>query len=234
VRAPIVAARAERLLELLQALRGHRRPVAASTLAETFGVSLRTVYRDIQSLRAQGADIAGEAGVGYLLRPGFTLPPLMFTSEEIDALALGALWVKRNGDSALAGAAERAMAKIVAVMPKGGDEFLDSPTQLIASRRNASQADQWMSKLREAMRAERKVIFDYVDAKGASTRRTVWPVALGFLGETRMVAAWCETRGDFRHFRIDRILALEVTGDRYPVRRRALLAQWRRSEGLAD
>lgn len=141
-------ARAERLLELLQALRGHRRPAAAATLAETLGVSLRTLYRDIQSLRAQGADIAGEAGVGYLLRPGFTLPPLMFTPEEIDALALGALWVRRNGDSALAGAAERAMAKIAAVTPKGGGEFLNSPTQIVGSRRGAVEADRWMPELR--------------------------------------------------------------------------------------
>jgi len=229
-----VSARAERLLELLQALRGHRRPVAASSLAEGLGVSLRTLYRDVQSLRAQGADIAGEAGVGYLLRPGFTLPPLMFTPEEIDALALGALWVRRNGDSALKVAAERAMAKIAAVAPKGDGEFLDQPTQLVGSRRSVADADRWMPELRQAARAERKVVFDYVDAKGASTRRTVWPIALGFFGEARMIAAWCETRAGFRHFRVDRILALDIAADRYPVRRRALLAQWRRSEGLAD
>src|SRR5579863_3556013 len=118
--------RAERLLSLLQALRRRRRPVAAAALAEELGVSQRTLYRDIAALRAQGADVAGEAGVGYQLRPGFTLPPLMFTAEELDALSLGALWVARNGDSALASAANNAMSKISAVAPEGTSEFLDS------------------------------------------------------------------------------------------------------------
>ena len=173
--------RAERLLELLQVLRGRRAPVAASTVAETLGVSLRTLYRDIQSLRAQGADIQGEAGVGYLLRPGFTLPPLMFSPEELDALALGARWVKQNGDADLAKAAERAMVKIAAVAPRDGGEFLDAPSRSCAKSGAKPGTTPWMPKLREAMRAERKVALDYVDAQGAPTQRIVWPVALGFM-----------------------------------------------------
>ncbi len=227
-----MAGRAERLLELLQALRGRRVPIAAATLAETLGVSLRTLYRDIQALRAQGADIAGEAGVGYLLRPGFTLPPLMFTPEELDALALGARWVRQNGDAALAGAAEQAMVKISTVAPRDRGEFVDTPTQLVGPSRERGAEDAWMPKLREAMRAERKIALDYVDAKGAPTRRIVWPVALGFLRETRVVAAWCETRRAYRHFRVDRIAGLEIAEERFPRRRRALLAEWRKAEGM--
>jgi predicted DNA-binding transcriptional regulator YafY len=224
--------RAERLLELLQTLRGRRAPVSASTLAEGLRVSLRTLYRDIQSLRAQGADIQGEAGVGYLLRAGFTLPPLMFTPEELDALALGARWVTQNGDVELAKAAERARVKIAAVAPREGHEFLDAPTQLVRQTRGEAQHDVWMPKLREAMRAERKVALDYIDAKGAPTERVIWPVALGFMNDYRVVAAWCEARAAFRHFRVDRIANLAITPARYPRRRRALLADWRKAEGL--
>lgn len=224
--------RAERLLALLQELRGRRVPVSAAALAGRLQVSQRTLYRDIQSLRAQGADIAGEAGVGYLLRPGFTLPPLMFTPEELDALALGALWVRRNGDSALAAAAGRAMAKISAVAPKEGGEFIDTPTQLVPAVRQRPSEDAWMPMLRDAMRAERKVALSYVDVKGAASRRVIWPIALGFMSEVRVVAAWCQTREAFRHFRVDRIDALEIAPERFPRRRRALLAEWRKLENL--
>ena len=224
--------RAERLLSLLQALRRRRRPVAASTLAEELGVSRRTLYRDVAALRAQGADVAGEAGIGYELRPGFTLPPLMFTPDERDALALGALWVARNGDPALADAAMGAMAKIAAVSSDGSGDFIDSPALLPGRRRLAEPSDAWIPILRMAMRGEKRVRLAYVDASGAPTTRMIWPIALGFLDGVRVVAAWCETRAGFRHFRVDRMRALEAQETRYPRRRRALLAEWRRLEGL--
>ena len=226
--------RAERLLSLLQALRRRRRPVAASTLAEELGVSQRTLYRDIAALRAQGADVAGEAGVGYELRPGFTLPPLMFTPDERDALALGALWVARNGDPALADAAKGAMTKIAAVSPDASGDFIDSPALLPGRARAAEPSDGWIPMLREALRSERRLKLGYVDANGQSSERVIWPIALGFLDGVRVVAAWCETRLAFRHFRVDRMRALEPLRDRYPRRRRALLAEWRRVEGIDD
>src|SRR4051795_10479451 len=110
-------ARAQRLLDLIQALRRHRRPVSGATLADEAGVSLRTLYRDIETLKAQGAHIDGEAGVGYLLRPGFMLPPLMFSEEEIEALVLGSRWVSERADAQLAEAARNLLAKISAVLP---------------------------------------------------------------------------------------------------------------------
>jgi len=226
--------RAERLLSLLQALRRRRRPVAASTLAEELGVSRRTLYRDVAALRAQGADVAGEAGIGYELRPGFTLPPLMFTPDERDALALGALWVARNGDPALADAAMGAMAKIAAVSSDGSGDFIDSPALLPGRRRLAEPSDAWIPILREALRSERRLRLGYVDAKGRSTERVIWPIALGFLNGVRVVAAWCETRLAFRHFRVDRMRELEPLRDRYPRRCRALMADWRRQESIDE
>src|SRR5262245_57724845 len=110
-------ARAERLLDLIQVLRRHRHPVSGQALANELGVSLRTVYRDIQTLIGQGAAIDGEAGVGYVLRPGFVLPPLMFSDEEIEALVLGSRWVAQRTDEPLARAAANAIAKIAAVLP---------------------------------------------------------------------------------------------------------------------
>src|SRR3981189_2569221 len=124
--------RAQRLLDLIQALRGYRRPVSGATLAEALGISLRTVYRDIETLKAQGAHIHGEPGVGYVLRPGFLLPPLMFSEEEIEAIVLGSRWVADRADRALADAAANVLAKIGAVLPKDLRETLDDSGMLIA------------------------------------------------------------------------------------------------------
>ncbi len=123
--------RAQRLLDLIQALRGYRRPVSGATLAETLGISLRTVYRDIETLKAQGAHIDGEPGVGYVLRPGFMLPPLMFSEEEIEAIVLGSRWVADRADAALGAAARNAVAKIAAVLPQDLKISLDTSSLLV-------------------------------------------------------------------------------------------------------
>ena len=118
--------RAHRLLDLLQILRRHRKPATGAALASELGISLRTLYRDVATLQAQGADIAGEAGLGFQLRPGFLLPPLMFSAEEIEALSLGSRWVMRRGDERLARAAAAALAKINAVIPSDLSDLLDT------------------------------------------------------------------------------------------------------------
>src|SRR5712671_7750568 len=123
--------RAQRLLDLIQALRGYRRPVSGATLAEALGISLRTVYRDIETLKAQGAHIDGEPGVGYVLRPGFMLPPLMFSEEEIEAIVLGSRWVADRADAALGSAARNALAKIAAVLPQDLKVSLDTSSLLV-------------------------------------------------------------------------------------------------------
>ena len=123
-------ARSERLLELIQVLRRHRHPVSGQTLSDELGVSLRTIYRDVQTLIGQGASIDGEAGVGYVLRPGFVLPPLMFSDEEIEALVLGSRWVAQRTDEPLAHAAANAIAKIAAVLPDDLRERMDDSASL--------------------------------------------------------------------------------------------------------
>src|SRR5258707_9367578 len=123
--------RAERLLDLIQILRRHRQPVSGQALADELDISLRTLYRDIASLQGQGAGIEGEAGVGYILKPGFMLPPLMFSEEEIEALVLGGRWVARRTDEPLGKAARNALAKIAAVLPDDLKRGLETSTLLI-------------------------------------------------------------------------------------------------------
>lgn len=218
--------RSERLLDLLQILRRHRLPVAGSALATELGVSLRTLYRDIDGLCAQGAAIEGEAGVGYVLRPGFLLPPLMFSEDEIEALVLGSRWVAGRGDAGLAAAAGNALAKIAAVLPDALRDGVDQ-TALFVPGGGAVGSAVDLADVRQAVRRERKVVLAYRDEGGRASERVVWPIAVGFFDTVRIVAAWCELRADFRHFRADRIEAMTVTETRYPRRRAALLRAWR-------
>ena len=131
--------RAQRLLDLIQLLRGYRRPVSGAVLAEALGISLRTLYRDIETLNAQGAQIDGEPGLGYVLRPGFMLPPLMFSEEEIEAIVLGSRWVADRTDAALSGAARSALAKISAVLPPDLKTGLESVAGLVGRSRREPQ-----------------------------------------------------------------------------------------------
>ena len=227
-------ARSERLLELIQVLRRHRHPVSGQTLSDELGVSLRTIYRDVQTLIGQGASIDGEAGVGYVLRPGFVLPPLMFSDEEIEALVLGSRWVAQRTDEPLARAAANAIAKIAAVLPDDLRERMDDSGLLAGPGSEPKEERIDLTPIRRAIRAERKLILRYVDAKGERSRRTVWPIVLGFFDRSRVLAAWCELRQDYRHFRTDRIIGLRLTDKRYPRRRRALMKEWREIEGIPE
>ncbi len=225
--------RAERLLDLIQVLRRHRNPVSGRQLAEVLGVSLRTLYRDIASLQAQGAPVEGEPGLGYVLRPGFTLPPLMFREEEIEALVLGMRWVAERADTPLASAAGDALAKIAAILPPDLRERLDASTLMVGPAEAAPERVD-LASLRGAIRAQHKVAIRYRDAGGAESERVVWPFALGFFERVRVVVAWCEAREDFRHFRTDRMETLTLTGERYPGSRHALLREWRAAQGIAS
>ncbi|SMH47912.1 helix-turn-helix transcriptional regulator [Azospirillum agricola] len=225
--------RAERLLDLVQLLRRHRRPVSGRALANELGVSLRTLYRDIAVLQAQGARIEGEAGVGYVLQPGFLLPPLMFSEEEIEALVLGSRWVAGRTDGRLAAAARNALAKIAAVLPVELRDGLDASTLLIGPGEAAAAGDAELATIRQAIRSERKLVISYRDRDGADSQRVIWPFALGFFDRVRVVVAWCERREAIRHFRTDRIRALTETETRYPRRRQALYKAWREAENIA-
>ncbi|HMS04392.1 MAG TPA: YafY family protein [Burkholderiaceae bacterium] len=223
--------RAERLLALMQRLRRHRQPVSGEALADELQVSLRTLYRDIASLKGQGARIDGEPGVGYRLRPGFVLPPLMLHDAEIEALVLGLDWVGQRADAQLAEAAREALAKIGAVLPEGLRPIMDAETLLVGPS-PAPDDDEGvhLPQLRRALRGEFRVLLRYRDERGAASERHVWPVALGFFDRVRVLVAWCELRADFRHFRTDRIDDLQVSAQRTPERRKTLLARWRQLE----
>lgn len=227
-------ARSQRLLDLIQVLRRHRRPVSGAVLAAELGVSLRTLYRDIETLKAQGAHIDGEAGVGFVLRPGFMLPPLMFSEDEIEALVLGSRWVSERADGPLGDAARNALAKIAAVLPDDLKDNLDGANLLIGPGKAIAAGETELATIRGAIRAERKMKIAYADGDGAQTSRTIWPFALAFFDRVRMVVAWCELREGYRHFRTDRIVALEVTGKRYARRRQALLREWRAIEQIVE
>lgn len=226
--------RAERLLDLIQVLRRHRHPVSGAALAAELGISLRSLYRDVASLRAQGAAIDGEPGIGYILRPGFMLPPLMFSEDEIEALVLGSRWVAARADERLGSAARNAVAKIAAVLPADMREALEASSLLIGPAAPVAAGETELPLIRQAIRAERKLVVNYRDLKGVETRRTIWPFALGYFDRVRVVIAWCEWRQDFRHFRADRIAALTSSETRYPRRRLALLKEWREREGISS
>lgn len=226
--------RSRRLLDLLQALRRHRRPVAGAVLADEIGVSLRTLYRDIATLRTQGAHVDGEAGVGYVLRPGFMLPPLMFSEEEIEALVLGSRWVSERADDALGAAARNALAKIAAVLPEDLRDDLQASSLLVGPGDPVAAGVVELTTIRGAIRNERKLVIAYSDGTGTRTSRTIWPFALAFFDRVRVVAAWCELRQGFRHFRTDRIVSLRSTADRYARRRAVLLKEWRALQGIPE
>lgn len=223
--------RTQRLLDLIQILRRHRIPVAGTALADELSISLRTLYRDIETLKAQGAHIDGEPGVGYILRPGFMLPPLMFSEDEIEALVLGGRWVAAQPDEPLGKAARNALSKIAAVLPDDLQRSLETSSLLVAPQRPAA-GDTELTTIRRAIRAEHKLRITYTDEKENNTQRTIWPIALGFFERIRVVAAWCETRRDYRHFRTDRIRSLKMTDSRYPRRRFDMLREWRTRENL--
>jgi predicted DNA-binding transcriptional regulator YafY len=226
--------RAQRLLDLIQQLRGYRRPVSGAVLAEALGISLRTLYRDIDTLNGQGAHIDGEPGVGYVLRPGFMLPPLMFSEEEIEAIVLGSRWVADRADAALSVAARSALAKIAAVLPQDLKTSLDTSSLLVGPGEAIAAGDARLPAIREAIRHERKLRIGYVDRRGRNSSRIIWPFALAFFDRVRVVVAWCESREGFRHFRTDRISKVRLVGGRYPRRRQALLKDWRATEGIPE
>lgn len=226
--------RAERLLQLLQVLGRYRRPVSGQILADELGVSIRTLYRDIASLQAQGAIIEGEPGIGYVMKPGFMLPPIMFRSEELDALVLGMRWVADRGDKALSAGALSTLAKIAAVLPAELCRELRESSLLVGAPLTRPAHTISPDLLRAAVRAEQKLEITYVDSSGIQSRRVVWPFALVYFDQARVLMCWCELRTGFRNFRSDRILSVEQKPESYPKRRSTLLREWRKLNQVAS
>lgn len=218
--------RADRLLQLIQILRRHRRPVTGDVMAHELEVSLRTVYRDISTLITDGVPIRGEAGVGYVLGEGYDLPPLMFTTDELEAVMLGLRWVMRRGDVDLSRAAQDTVAKIGTVLPEKLRPFLFDAALLVPPRYAHVPDKIDVALFRGAIREGKKVSLNYRAEEGAETSRVIWPIAVSYFDAQRIIIGWCELRQGFRSFRTDRMLAMDVLKDKYPERRKVLLKRW--------
>lgn len=216
----------ERLFAVMDALRRRSRPITAAALAEDQGVSLRTLYRDVRTLIALGAPIVGEAGVGYMLKKGFFLPPLMFTAEELEALVLGSRWVEAQPDTGLAGAARNALGKIAAASPDDLRERIKDTGLWPILVRGGAPSVPVLGLVRQAMRDEKALRIEYADEKGQPSQREIWPVQLAFHEGKQVIAAWCCLRRAFRNFRTDRISSAAATQNRYGRRRSTLAREW--------
>jgi predicted DNA-binding transcriptional regulator YafY len=205
---------AHRLFEIVQLIRS-RRLTTAAWLAQRLERSLRTIYRDIAELQAQGVPIEGEAGVGYRMGAGFQLPPLMFSPEEAKALVAGARIAQSRLDPALAAAAEQALGKIIGALPRQ----LQATAQALAVHAPTStlapSTRRRLSSLREAIEAKRKLHLHYLDLGGRSSQRVIWPLGCFYWDAVWVLGAWCELRQALRHFRVDRILRLKLSEERF-------------------
>jgi predicted DNA-binding transcriptional regulator YafY len=204
-------------------------PVTAQYLARELGISQRSVYRDIETLRSLGAPLDGQAGIGYCLGEGFFLPEFAFSSDELDALILGLGWVRQRADPALAQGSERALAKILSARNNGPATSGEPPAVTAASVSERVDPPQ-VALLRDAIRRQRKVAISYEDAQGSLSDRTVWPIAIVYFDDVRVLAAWCEHRSAFRHFRVDRVHLRTILEERYRGRRQSLIARWRQQD----
>ncbi len=221
--------RADRLFQIVQLIRG-RRLSTADFLAGRLEVSARTIYRDVADLQRQGVPIEGEAGVGYRLGKGFELPPLMFSQGEADALVAAARLAQAWLDAGLGAELEGALGKILSVLPPAARaaaeaQALYAPAVGLGEREQAT-----LQALREAVRARQLVRIGYADEQGRSSVRRIWPLGCFYWGRVWTLAAWCELRGDFRGFRIDRVAALQVLDERFPVQPGRTLADLVRQE----
>lgn len=211
--------RAGRMFEIIQLLRGAKHPLTAAQMADALEVTKRTIYRDIATLQARRVPIEGEAGIGYVMRAGFDLPPVNFDVEEAEAITVGLSMIARTGDKGLERAARRAAQKL--------SEATRLSETVYASNWGPDVPESVdMSLLRDAIRAERKLDLSYEDVNGAQTRRTIRPVAVIYYSDAIVLAAWCELRNDFRHFRPDRFLSIDVLAQDFAGKGDALRRAW--------
>jgi predicted DNA-binding transcriptional regulator YafY len=216
--------RVGRLLQIIQILRRTTKPATAGKLAEELEAAKRSVYRDVADLIGRRVPNRGEAGSGYVLACDFDMPPLTLTPDEIEAAVLGAQWVAERGDAVLAAAARDLIAKIGAAAPERLRPFIAQPT--IGAPVNTMAARDGLDIAKT--RAGRKIRIRYRDQRDEDSARTIWPVIIGYAETVRLLAAWCQLRQDFRHFRTDRIVAAEFLGERHGARPGDLTNRWKR------
>jgi predicted DNA-binding transcriptional regulator YafY len=226
--------RAGRLFDIIQMLRSAKGPLTAAAIAERLEVTPRTVYRDIASLQASRVPIEGSAGIGYVLRRGFDLPPLMFSTEEVDAIAIGMRLLNRLRDPGLQGAAERVLSKIAVVLPEMIRQSVGSAPFFVSEGNSQVPEGINLSDVRAAIRQRRKLDLRYRNEAGRETERTVWPIALAYYVDVTIIAAWCELRSDYRHFRVDRIQTLTILEVCYPADQGELIAGYQAAGNRAS
>jgi predicted DNA-binding transcriptional regulator YafY len=218
--------RADRLFDVIQLLRTARKPLTAAALAGHLEVTVRTIYRDVATLQARRVPIEGAPGLGYVLRKGFDLPPLMFTIDEIEAIAVGARMVRRLRDAELQQAAERVLDKVAVVLPEGLRTRIAEAPIFVSSGMAAMPEGIELAQIRAAIRDRNKIRLAYEDEAGRQTRRTVWPLAIAYYVDATILGAWCELRRDLRNFRVDRIAESGVLATRFQDHNGRLLAKW--------
>lgn len=202
--------KAERLFQIMTLLRSRRSVTTAAYLAETLQVSERTVYRDMQALSLSGVPIESEAGVGYRLKSGFSIPPLMFEADELEALLLGVRMVQGWSGPQLGAAADRALQKIQAVLPDALHKtYVQEPEWLLVPDFNRDLSSPHSDDIRESIKTHQVLAVNYRDEAGGDSERSVWPLGLVFWGRVWTLVAWCELRQDYRMFRLDRIQSLQ-------------------------
>ncbi len=218
--------RSDRLFEIIQILRSTKVALTAAALAERLEVTPRTIYRDIAALQARRVPIEGAAGIGYVLRRGFDLPPLMFTTVEIEAIVVGARLVGRLRDPGLQEAAESVLGKIGVVLPDALRAQLAAAPLFVSEGGALAAVGADPAALRAAIRDSRKIHIGYVDEHGRRTRRTIRPIAMAYYVTVTIVAAWCELRSDYRHFRVDRIETSRLLDEHFSTEHGRLMSEW--------
>ncbi|WP_430440412.1 helix-turn-helix transcriptional regulator [Shinella sp.] len=218
--------RADRLFDIIQTLRGRAKPITAAALAERLEVTARTIYRDIATLQARRVPIEGAPGLGYVLRKGFDLPPLMFTMEEVEAISIGAHLVHRIRDPKLQDAAESVLSKLQHAIPAELCAQLQAPRFLVSEGDTVRPEGIALLDVRNAIRACRKIRITYRDEQDRRTQRTIWPIATVYYVDVTLIAAWCELRGDFRHFRAERIVRSTLLEATFAADSRQIMAEW--------
>jgi predicted DNA-binding transcriptional regulator YafY len=218
--------RADRLFDIIQALRTAPKPMTAQTLADRLEVTTRTIYRDIATLQARRVPIEGAAGVGYVLRRGFELPPLMFTADEIDAISIGVRMLRRLRDPGLQRAAENVLSKVASILPDALRSGIAQPYFLVSDGEAEEPRGIDLADLRRAIRETRKLRVIYADAEGRHSMRIIWPIAMAYYVDATLLGAWCELRKDYRHFRVERILSSTVLDEIFPTENGRLSEGW--------
>jgi predicted DNA-binding transcriptional regulator YafY len=218
--------RSDRLFDIIQRLRTARSPMTAAAIAADLEVTPRTVYRDIATLQARRVPIEGAAGVGYVLRRGYDLPPLMFSADEVEAVLVGMRLLRRTRDPGLQQAAESVLSKLAAVLPEPLRGSLDTPPFHVSEGDVREPGAISLAELRAAIREANKLRITYRDASDIASERVIRPVAIEYYVEVTLVCAWCELRNDYRHFRADRIEAAKVLPESFAADRKRLLSGW--------